>query len=78
MSETEYVGIDVCKSSLDVYVRGSNTAFQVSNDAAGFEQLRSRLPVCERVKCIVLEATGGYERQAALVVALSGLCRGSD
>jgi transposase len=72
MSETEYVGIDVCKSSLDVYVRGSDKAFQVSNDAAGFEQLRSRLPVSERVQCIVLEATGGYERQAALCLAKAG------
>jgi transposase len=72
MISTQYVGIDVCKASLDVYVRGRDTAFQVSNDAAGFVQLLSLLPTPESVKRLVLEATGGYERQAALFLTQAG------
>jgi transposase len=72
MSQTQYLGIDVCKSSLDVYVRVSDNAFQVINDAAGFVQRLSLLPTRESVKCLVLEAKGGYERQAALCLTQAG------
>jgi hypothetical protein len=50
MISTQYEGIDVCKSSLDVYVRDRDTDVQVSNDAAGVVQLLRLLPTPEHVK----------------------------
>lgn len=72
MSQTHYIGIDVSKRSLDIYVRGSNTSFQVSNDADGCAELLSLLPPSQTVEQVVLEATGGYERQVALCLAQAG------
>jgi transposase len=40
----QWIGIDVCKRWLDVYVRGSHDSFRVSNDAVGFLELQSRIP----------------------------------
>jgi transposase len=72
MFEAQYIGIDVCKSSLDIHLRGSETGFEVSNDEEGFVKLLSLLPPSETVKRVVLEATGGYERQVALCLAQAG------
>lgn len=65
-----YVGIDVAKAKLDVVVRPTGEHFQVSNTTDGFQQLCSHLKTLP-VACVVLEATGGYERAcvAALVEA---------
>ena len=55
-----FVGIDVSKAHLDVYVRPSGEFFRVSHDDAGFVTLIARMrPVTPTV--VVLEATGGYE-----------------
>src|SRR5262252_574905 len=57
------VGIDVSKGRLDVAV-GEAEAFSVTNDHAGHAQLCERLAeVAPRV--IVMEATGGLEREVA-------------
>jgi len=63
-----FVGIDVSKGRLDVHVRPLGVGFSVSNEAAGYAALIARLRPL-RVKRIVLEATGGYER--ALWLALN-------
>jgi transposase len=68
----QWIGIDVCKRWLDVYVRGSHDSFRVSNDAVGFLELQSRIPANQVVVRVVLEATGGYERQAALHLEQAG------
>src|ERR1700734_2690 len=60
-SKTVYVGIDVSKDRLHVHVRPLGTGFSVSNDAAGYAALVAHLRPL-RVKRIVLEATGSYER----------------
>jgi transposase len=70
MSEEVYVGIDISKARLDVATSAGET-FSVSNDEAGHEQL------CERFKAappklIVMEATGGLERDLALQLAAAG------
>ena len=60
-------GIDVSKDTLDVVLRPTGEYFQVPNTPEGHQQLCVRLKVLP-VVCIVLEATGGYER--ACVAAL--------
>ena len=64
-----FVGIDVSKAHLDVYVRPSGESFRVGHDDAGFVTLIARMrPLTPTV--VVLEATGGYE--VTVAVALAG------
>lgn len=67
----QWVGIDVSKSSLDVYVRPEGKWFEVSNDEGGFSQLLEQLePYC--VETIILEATGSLERDVAFSLKQAG------
>jgi len=63
-------GIDVSKDWLDVAI--SNEASRVANDAAGIGALIERLRSAD-VQWVVMEATGGYETQAASAIAGAGL-----
>ena len=56
-----YLGIDVSSLSLDAAVRPQGTRLHVSNDPAGFEALLDGLCGLS-IKRVLLEATGGYER----------------
>ena len=67
-----YVGIDVAQDRLDVCVGGEEQVWQVGNDTAGIAALRERL-LALAPQGIVLEATGGFEREVALVLAVAGL-----
>jgi transposase len=62
----QWVGIDVCKRWLDVHLRPQGISFRVSNNESGIQELLKHLKEPERVGRIILESTGGYERQAAL------------
>jgi transposase len=64
-----WVGIDVSKSNLVVWVKPQNQGFEVSNTSEGFLELIQRLSPLD-VGMILLEATGGYERRA--MAALQG------
>jgi len=64
MSEKQWVGIDVCQKSLDVYIRPSSKVFQVTNDRVGISKLIQIL-IEIQPELIVLEATGGMEIDAA-------------
>ncbi len=66
-SPTCFVGIDVSKARLDIVVRPTGEYFQVPNSAAGHGQLLQRLQSLA-LGCIVLEATGGYERPCVAVL----------
>jgi transposase len=72
LSENQCVGIDVCKRVLDIYIRPADRFLQVPNTIEGFLALRSELPEPEQVDRIVLESTGGYERQVALWLTQEG------
>jgi len=65
-----FVGIDVCKAQLDVAIRPSGEEESFANDKVGIKALVKRLAKIGPT-LIVLEATGGYERQVtrALVSA---------
>jgi transposase len=53
-----FVGIDVAKATLDLAVEPSKETWTVTNDAAGIQELISRItPLAPTL--IVLEATGG-------------------
>jgi len=68
---SEFIGIDVSKSQLDIYAYQSAFRGAYANDEAGLEQLVKSLRALE-VQLIVLEASGGYERLAAAVLTHAG------
>ena len=57
-----WIGIDVDKATLDLHFLPSGQTHSLANNAAGHHQLRKLLPAPNACR-IVLEATGGYERQ---------------
>ena len=57
----QWVGIDVSKKKLDVYVRPAQDIWQLKNDATEIAQLIEKLKGYE-IALVVLEATGGLER----------------
>ena len=67
-----FVGIDVSKAELDVYVRPSGTSWTVPNNAEGYAQLVCRLNTIAPT-LIVLEATGGLEHKATYALAEAAL-----
>ena len=64
MAKEIFVGIDVSKRTLDVAVRPGNDFWSVPNSAKGIATLVSRLSELKPTR-VVLESTGGYEKQAA-------------
>ena len=67
MKTESYIGIDVCKDHLDVFVLPSRQSFRVSNKASEHKRLVTRFKKLAPTR-LVLEATGGLE--AALATAL--------
>lgn len=57
-----WVGIDISKSNLVVWVQPQKEGFEIPNTSEGFVELIKRLS-CYEVGRVLLEATGGYERQ---------------
>jgi transposase len=70
--QNQFIGIDVSKRSLDIYVRPSGQLLHVPNTALGLVELAQHLPAPEQVIRVVVEATGGYERQVALGLSHQG------
>ncbi len=67
-----FVGIDVSKAQLDVYVHPTGVAMRLANTAAGLRTLTQRLLPQTPVR-IVLEASGGYEQAALDALHVAGL-----
>ena len=61
-----YVGIDISKDKLDLWVDGRHRVFE--NNADGIDKLVRHLAHV-KVKVVVMEATGGLERAVALGLA---------
>lgn len=72
MEPSVYVGVDVSKDRLDVYVRPSGECFSVDQSPQGIDRLVLRLRALP-VVMVALEATGGYERAAAAALSVTGL-----
>jgi transposase len=72
VSDLTFIGIDVSSQTLEIASSREHATWQVSNDSEGIERLVKGLPSLEP-KLIVLEATGGYEFEAACALQASGL-----
>ena len=67
-----FVGIDVAKAWLDLAVRPSGAQWRVANTEAELPALVARLRTLAP-QLVVLEATGGDERNAVAALAAAGL-----
>lgn len=59
-----FIGVDVSKLTLDVWIQGSKNHIRIANNAAGFKQLIAWLKSLDIALCntwFVMEYTGGYE-----------------
>ncbi len=66
------IGIDVCKRFLDIHLYPTGKSWRVANTVVGLLSVRSQFPEPAQVQRIVLESTGGYEREAALWLTQAG------
>jgi len=71
MPET-FIGLDIAKDHIDVGIRPGDETWQVTNTPEGIAHLATRLEEVAPV-CIVLEASGGYEHEAAAVLGAASL-----
>lgn len=69
--QSQWVGIDVSKASLDVYLRPSGKQFQVTNQASGIVELIGQLQAF-KIRQVILEASGGLELEAAQALQEKG------
>lgn len=67
-----FAGIDVSKPYLDLAFWNDNRSWRFDNDEPGIEALIDLLTE-STVNLVVVEATGGFEKQAALAIAASPL-----
>lgn len=70
-SGAQFGGIDVSKASLDVCLVPGEQTSSLANEAAGHEALCRWLHE-HAVRLVVLEATGGFERECAAALCLRG------
>lgn len=72
MSEPVFVGIDVSSQTLEVAGSDRSETWQVGNDVGGIDELLQQLQELKPA-LVVLEATGGYEFEAACALQAAGL-----
>jgi transposase len=65
-----FVGIDIAKAALDVFIGFVGAAFTVANDEVGIRELLKQLAPADFV---ILEATGGLEVPVASALAAAGI-----
>jgi len=71
-TQVEFVGIDVAKKKFDVVTLHGGEHRTVRNDGEGIHDIREQM-LALRPQLIVMEATGGYERELAIALVLAGL-----
>src|SRR4029077_16340720 len=67
-----WVGIDVSKRRLDVAIRPDGGTLICDNDTAAIKKLAGMLAL-KSPRLIVMEATGGHEYAAAVILSKAGL-----
>lgn len=67
-----YVGIDVSKEWLDIYIHPSGQRLRISNDVVGLRKLKRTIREYAGVR-VTMEATGKYHRSAWRSLAASGV-----
>src|SRR5215213_4282048 len=73
MATSSYVGIDVSKDRLDIAVLGEKQAWPVENSCQGINELVQWMQELQP-ELIVVEATGGYQRNVVDALFHAGLC----
>jgi len=68
--EKRFVGIDVAKAQLEVFIRPGGETFSVANDEVAIGELLRQL---EPADFVILEATGGLEMPVASALAAAGI-----
>jgi transposase len=68
-----FAGIDVSKATLELALVDGGKTIVFDNDARGIRALLTQLIAAGPLGAIVLEATGGLEREAALALCAAGL-----
>jgi transposase len=66
--EKYYVGIDISKAFLDVYILPSKKIYQFENNQKGFQKLVKEIATYPEV-LVVMESTGGYEKKLTKALA---------
>ena len=66
-----YVGLDVSKAAIDVYLHPLGHVFRIANTNQGLRQLKSRLAGL-KVVLVTIEATGKFHRQAHRTLHAAG------
>jgi transposase len=69
--QKSYIGIDVSKAFLDVFISPAGKSMRFTNDRKGMPKLISELKLSPPV-LVVLEATGGYEKPAGKALSEAG------
>lgn len=67
-----FAGIDVSKATLELALEGESKTAVFDNDARGICALLAKLKEAGPLGAMVLEATGGLEREAALALCAAG------
>src|SRR5216684_8099139 len=65
-----FIGIDVAKVALDVFIGSAGGAFSVANDEVGIQELLRQMKPADFV---IVEATGGLETPVAGALAAAGI-----
>ncbi|VAW02796.1 hypothetical protein MNBD_ALPHA06-310 [hydrothermal vent metagenome] len=68
-----YIGIDVSKTRLDIFILPSNERLSVTNDRLGHNKLTALALQLAQTPLIVMEATGRYHRAAFERLSQAGL-----
>jgi len=68
MTDLIFIGMDVSKDTLEVASTAQTKSWQAANDTSGIEALGLQLQTL-RPALVVLDATGGYEFEAACAFA---------
>ena len=66
--ETRFVGINLAKATVDVFMGSAGTAFTVANDEVGIRDLLGQLVPADFV---ILEATDGLETPVGSALAVA-------
>jgi len=73
-SELIFVGIDVSKNTLEIALNDKAKTECISNDEKSIVALVKKLTSpSEKIGVVLLEATGGFERQVAVALCMAGL-----
>ncbi len=68
-----FAGIDVSKATLELALDGQTKTEMLSNDALGIKAVLATLKAIGKLGAVVLEATGGLEREVAVALCTAGL-----